>query len=158
MVYALLKTIHLLAAVVWLGGMFFTLFCLHPAAALLPPAERVPVVATALGRFFRMVEVSIVVLLASGAWMVWRVASTTRRTGLPFNMPLEWLIMAVLGVVMVLIFGHIRFALFRRVQRARAAQDWPAAAAALASVRGWVAINMTIGVVVVLVTLVGTAT
>ena len=73
-------------------------------------------------------------------------------------MPLEWLIMAVLGVVMVLIFGHIRFALFRRVQRARAAQDWPAAAAALASVRGWVAINMTIGVVVVLVTLMGTAT
>jgi uncharacterized membrane protein len=141
MVYALLKTIHLLAAVVWLGGMFFTLFCLHPAAALLQPAERVPVVATALGRFFRMVEVSIVVLLASGGWMVWRVASTTRRTGLPFN-----------------IFGHIRFALFRRVQRARAAQDWPAAAAALASVRGWVAINMTIGVVVVLVTLMGTAT
>jgi len=156
--YALLKTIHLLAVVVWLGGMFFAHFCLRPAAMTLAPPQRVPLMAAALGRFFQAVGVAIVLILVSGGGMLWRVVSTTKSTGAPFNLPLEWGVMAVLGLVMVLVFGHIRMALYRRLQRAVAASDWPAGAAALASIRGWVAINLTIGTVIVLVTLMGTAT
>jgi uncharacterized membrane protein len=60
--------------------------------------------------------------------------------------------------VMMGIFGHIRFALYARLRRAVAASDWPAGGAALASIRTWVADNLTIGAVIVLVTLMGTAT
>jgi len=67
-------------------------------------------------------------------------------------------VMVGLGIVMMLIFGHIRFALYPRLRRAVAASDWPAGGEALASIRGWVAINLTIGIVIVLVTLMGTAT
>jgi uncharacterized membrane protein len=158
MAYALLKTVHLLSVVVWIGGMFFAHFCLRPAAMTLAPPQRLPLMAMALGRFFQAVSVAIVLILASGGWMLWRVASTTKATGGPFNMPLEWHVMVGLGIVMMLIFGHIRFALYPRLRRAVAASDWPAGGEALASIRGWVAINLTIGIVIVLVTLMGTAT
>lgn len=85
--------------------------------------------------------------------MIGRTAKETVQAGLAFNMPLDWTIMATLGIVMILIFGHIRFALFRRLTRAVAASDWPAAGAAMASIRSWVFVNLCIGVVIVCVTL-----
>jgi hypothetical protein len=87
----------------------------------------------ALQRFFSAVLVAMVVVLATGLWMIGRVAKETVQAGLAFNMPLDWTIMAVLGIAMMAIFGHIRFALFKRLSRAVAAQDWPAGGAALAS-------------------------
>lgn len=156
--YAVLKAVHVLAIVLWLGGMFFAHFCLRPAALTLPPPQRVPLMAAALGRFFQAVAVAIVLILATGGWMMWRVVATTKATGLPFNMPLEWHVMTGLGLVMVALFGHIRFALYRRLQRAVAAGDWPAGGTALAKIRLWVAINLTLGAVIVVVMMMGSAT
>ena len=68
-------------------------------------------------------------------------------------MPLEWLIMAVLGVVMMLLFCHIRFALYRRLDRAVSASEWAAGGVALAQIRTWVSINLGLGIVVLVVTL-----
>jgi uncharacterized membrane protein len=68
-------------------------------------------------------------------------------------MPLAWTVMAVLGVAMVAIFLHIRFALYRRLERAVAAQQWAAAGQALAQIRQWVAVNLGLGTAVLLVTL-----
>jgi uncharacterized membrane protein len=68
-------------------------------------------------------------------------------------MPLDWTIMATLGIVMMAIFGHIRFALFKRLDKAVAASDWPTGGAALASIRTWVGINLVIGVVIIVLTL-----
>jgi uncharacterized membrane protein len=61
--------------------------------------------------------------------------------------------MATLGVLMVAIFMHIRFALFKRLGRAVAASEWEAGGLALAQIRTWVSINLGIGIVVLLVTL-----
>ncbi len=68
-------------------------------------------------------------------------------------MPLDWTVMAVLGIVMMGIFGHIRFALFKRLDKAVAASDWTAGGAALASIRTWVAVNLAIGVAIIVATL-----
>jgi uncharacterized membrane protein len=153
MIYATLKLLHVLAIIVWIGGMVFAHFFLRPAAMQLPPPQRVPLMHGALARFFSGVLVSIVVVLATGLWMIGRVAKETVQAGLAFNMPLDWTIMAVLGIAMMAIFGHIRFALFKRLSRAVAAQDWPAGGAALASIRTWVGINLVLGVVIVVITL-----
>jgi uncharacterized membrane protein len=75
------------------------------------------------------------------------------QAGLSFNMPLDWTIMAALGIVMMGIFGHIRFALFKRLSKAVAAQDWPAGGGALGSIRTWVSVNLAIGVVIIVITL-----
>lgn len=153
--YALLKLLHLGSVVIWIGGMFFALFCLRPAAMSLPPAVRVPFMADALGRFFNIVVWVALVAIGSGVAMVMRVAQTTRLTGAPFNMTLDWMVMAVLGLVMLVIFGHIRFALYKRLQRAVAAQDWPAGGVALGFIRTWVAVNLAIGTLIILVVLLG---
>ena len=153
MLYATLKLLHILSIVVWVGGMVFAHFFLRPAALQLPPPQRVPLMHGVLQRFFSAVLVAIAVVLATGLWMIGRVAKETVQAGLSFNMPLDWTIMATLGIVMMGIFGHIRFALFKRLSKAVAAQDWPAGGAALASIRTWVSVNLAIGVVIIVITL-----
>ena len=153
MIYGILKLLHILAIVVWIGGMVFAHFFLRPAALQLPPPQRVPLMHGALQRFFAAVLVSIATVLVSGLWMIGRLAKETVQAGLAFNMPLDWTIMATLGIVMMAIFGHIRFALFKRLSQAVAASDWPAGGAALASIRIWVGINLAIGVVIIVLTL-----
>jgi len=152
MIYATLKLLHVLATVVWIGGMAFALFFLRPAAMQLPPPQSVAVMYGALQRFFRAVLWAMAVVLVSGLWMIGRVAKQTVQSGLDFNMPLSWTVMAALGIVMMAIFGHIRFALFKRLRQAVAAQDWAGGALALDSIRLWVGINLSLGIAIIAVT------
>jgi len=149
MIYTTLKLLHILSIVVWIGGMVFAHFFLRPAALQLEPPQRVRLMHATLQRFFSAVLAAVVVVLVSGLWMMGRVAKETVQAGLSFNMPLNWTLMTVLGLAMMAIFGHIRFALFKRLSKAVAASDWPAGGAALASIRAWVGINLAIGVVVI---------
>ncbi len=153
MIYAALRTLHVLSIVVWVGGMVFSHFFLRPALAQLEPPIRLRLMHDVLGRFFRVVLVASLLTLASGIWMIGRVAKQMVQSGARFEMPLAWTLMAVLGTAMVAIFLHIRFALYRRLDRAVAASDWPAGAAALAQIRTWVAINLGLGILVLVVTL-----
>jgi uncharacterized membrane protein len=152
MIYATLKLLHVLAIVVWIGGMVFAHFFMRPATLQLDAPTRVRLMHATLHRFFAAVLVAIGVVLVSGLWMIGRVAKENVQAGLGFNMPLNWTIMATLGIIMMLIFGHIRFALFKRLSKAVAANDWPAGAAALASIRTSVSINLAIGVLVIALT------
>lgn len=149
MIYATLKLLHILSIVVWIGGMVFAHFFLRPATLQLEAPQRVRLMHDTLQRFFSAVLAAVVVVLASGLWMIGRVAKETVQAGLDFNMPLNWTLMTVLGLVMMAIFGHIRFALFKRLRKAVSASDWPAGGAALASIRTWVGINLAIGVVII---------
>lgn len=153
MLYALLKLLHVLSIVVWVGGMVFAHCFLRPAAMALPPAQRLPLMQGVLRRFFAAVVVAVLLVFVTGGAMIGLAARESVQAGLSFNMPLDWRIMAVLGLLMMAIFGHIRFALFRRLDRAVAAQDGPAGAAALASLRTWVGVNLALGVVIIAVTL-----
>ena len=155
MFYALLKALHLFAIIVWIGGMVFAHFFLRPAAGILEPAVRVRLMHGVLQRFFGAVLIAIAVTLVTGLWMIGRVAKQLVQSGASFNMPLEWTLMATLGVVMMLIFGHIRFVLFKRLSGAVQALDWPAGAAVLGQIRTWVLVNLSLGVLIVLVTLLG---
>jgi uncharacterized membrane protein len=85
--------------------------------------------------------------------MLGRVAKQVVQSGGSFEMPLAWTFMAVIGVAMVTIFMHIRFVLYKRLSRAVAASDWVAGGTALAQTRNWVSINLGLGVLVLLVTL-----
>lgn len=155
MIYALLKTIHLLSLMVWIGGMAFAHFFLRPAVAKLEAPERIRLMHDVLGRFFNAVLWAAGLTLATGLWMIGRVAKQAVQSGGGFAMPLEWTVMAALGIVMIGIFGHIRFALYKRLTRAVTAAAWPAGGAALGSIRLWVSINLSLGVVIVAITLLG---
>jgi uncharacterized membrane protein len=153
MIYAILKTLHVLSIVVWVGGMAFAHFFLRPAVAPLDPPVRVRLMHDVLGRFFKAVLAASLLTLASGVWMLGRVAKQAVQSGGSFEMPLAWTLMTVLGVAMVAIFMHIRFALYKRLNAAVAASDWSAGGNALAQIRRWVSVNLGLGVVVLVVTL-----
>lgn len=106
-----------------------------------------------LGRFLQVVLVASLLALASGVWMLGRVARQVVHSGGSFEMPLTWTIMAVLGVAMVAIFMHIRFVLHKRLGVAVSASKWNAGGAALGQIRSWVSLNLGLGVLVLLVTL-----
>jgi len=152
MFYAALKTLHVLSIIVWVGGMVFAHFFLRPAVAALEPPVRLRLMHEVLARFFRVVLVASWLTLISGLWMLGRAARQVVQSGGQFSMPLSWTLMAVLGVLMVAIFMHIRFALHKRLGRALEAADIPAAGAALAQIRRWVSVNLALGILIVVVT------
>jgi uncharacterized membrane protein len=137
--FALLKLAHLLAVVLWVGGMFFAHVCLRPAAATLDPPQRLALMAGTLSRFLALVLWAAPIAWVSGVAML-------HISGRMSNPPLGWTLMAALGTLMLLIYGHIRFAQFPAFQRAVQAADWPRAGAALGRIRHWVLINLILGV------------
>ena len=108
MLYASLKAVHLLAVIAWLGGMFFVLMCLRPAAhEVLEAPPRVRLMHATLRRFLRIVGLAVLAILLSGAAME--------------------------------------------------AERWPDAGAALVAIRWEVAINLVLGIFVVVLVRLGTA-
>lgn len=135
--------IHILAAVVWVGGMFFAHQVLRPAAGALDPAQRLPLWSRVLGRFFAWVFAAIVLLLASGLALVFGLYGGFHGTGLYIHL------MMGLGILMMLIFLHLYFAPWRRFHAAVARQDWTEGGRQLAQIRVIVTINLVLGLIVV---------
>jgi len=136
--YEWIQFFHLAAAVIWLGGMALVLLALRPAAIRsLEPAQRLPLMAAVLARFFTMVWISIAVLLGSGLWMM---LSADLRLA-----PRGWHVMSGLGTLMCLIFAHLWWAPYRRLKTAIAAGDLPAAGVALGQIHPLVVTNFALG-------------
>jgi uncharacterized membrane protein len=133
--------LHLIAVVVWIGGMVFAHFCLRPSLADVSPQLRLPLIEAVFGRFFGWVGAAVIVILISGGFLL------TRFGGGHAPWPLN--LMAALGIVMMLVFGHLRFAVFPRVRRAVQAQVWPEGARAVNMMRRLVLTNLIIGVVTI---------
>lgn len=153
MLYNLLKTAHVLSILLWVGGMLFAHFFLRPAAADLEPPVRLRLMHGVLQRFFAAVLPAALLAFVTGFWMMGRAAKEVVQSGGVFQMPLDWWYMAVLGTAMVAIFGHIRFALFKRLARAVGASDWAAGGQAMAALRLWVSVNLAIGLSIVVLVL-----
>ena len=148
---AIFLCLHLLAAALWVGGMAAMHFAVRPAAVLtLELPLRLPFMAAALGRFFGWVSVAVVVLLVTG------VALIVMAGGMRY---VHWSVhvMLTLGLVMMALFGHLRFGMYPKLRRQTMAFDWPAAAAKLDGIRRLVAVNLGLGVLVFVIAVVGAA-
>ena len=142
--------LHVLSVVVWVGGMFFAYMALRPvAASVLEPPQRLTLWAGVFGKFFPWVWVSIVLILATGLHMMVKLGGAAA--------PHYILTMLVLGVVMMLIYGHVFFAGYKKLKRAVGGQDWKAGGAALAQIRRLIGINLSLGLLTIVVVFVGRA-
>lgn len=142
--------LHLLAVVAWVGGMFFSHFCMRPAAvATLEPPQRLPFLAAALGRFFSLVAASLVLLWGSGIAMF---AQLSVAGGKP---PLSWNLMAAIALVMTAVFTVIWLRRHPAMLAALADGDLRAAASALDGIRRLVALNLWLGMLTIAVATVG---
>jgi uncharacterized membrane protein len=165
-IYAVMLFLHLLAVVIWVGGMFVMHFAVRPSAVeLLAPPQRLPLMAATLRRFFNWVIGAVVVTLLSGLAMfigIGAAAGAMQRGQSAFveGMRLAHVsihLMFALGVLMMLIFVFIRSVPYRALQRAVGAQDWSVAGQQLNQVRALVALNLALGVVTIAVATVGRA-
>ena len=144
--YDYAKLLHLIAGIVWMGGMTFMLFALRPAALVSLDAQpRALLMAEVWKRFYVLVLLAIVLLFTTGTHLytaTFRAAKLATGQG---GVPLGWNVMLVLGLAMMLIFGHIYFAGFKKYKRAVAAGQWPVAAKAAGLMHTMTLVNFTLG-------------
>ena len=139
-----LITLHLLAAVVWVGGMFFAYMALRPAAArLLEPPQRLSLWVATFGRFFPWVWIAVLLLPLTGYLMVFKVFGGMGHAGLHVHL------MQGLGWLMIALYLHLYFARYRKLHHRVAEQDWPEAGLQLNRIRRIVGTNLLLGLAVV---------
>jgi uncharacterized membrane protein len=141
MTMAIAAALHIIAAVVWVGGMFFAVLVLRPSVSAFEPGERLTLWGRVFGRFFLWVWMSIVLLLVSGYWMI-----LVGRGGFT-DLPVYLHVMQGIGWLMVLVFLHLWFAPYARFKAAIATSEWPLAAANLNKIRFAVTTNIVLGLI-----------
>lgn len=142
---ALLIPLHVLAVLVWVGGMFFAYMVLRPSAGPLETEARLTLWHRVFSRFFPWVWASIVLLLASGYGMMLSTFGGFAGAGLYIN------VMQGLGIVMMLLFLHLFFAPWRRYSAAVQAKHFPEAAKQLGQIRRIVGVNLVLGLLTIVV-------
>jgi uncharacterized membrane protein len=136
---------HVVAAVIWVGGMFFALMVLRPSTGPLDPPTRLALWQRVFARFFPWVWGAVAVLLLSGFGMVIWGFGGFAKIGSYVHL------MMGLGILMMLIYAHLYFAPWRRFRRAVAAGEWPVAAKYIDQIRLLVTINLVLGLITVVV-------
>lgn len=146
---AILKLLHLLAAMLWVGGMFFAHAILRPSAVeVLEPPQRLPLWNRVFHRFFIWVWGAVVVLLLSGFYMIYLYGGFS-------SVPRHVHIMLALGLVMMAIYGHVFFGCYLKFRRQVASQNWKEAGAILGKIRQLVGVNIILGVLTICVAVIG---
>jgi uncharacterized membrane protein len=141
--------LHILAAIIWIGGMFFAHVILRPSAGALDLPTRLALWERVLGRFFMWVWLSIAALFLSGFAMVF--IGYGGFAVLPRNISL----MMAVGVLMGSIFIYIYFVAWQRFRRGVAAADWPGAEHSIKRIRRLVGLNLLLGVATVVLAAAG---
>lgn len=142
--YSALYALHVLAAMVWVGGMFFAWMILRPASAgVLAAPERLQLWQEVLRRFFLWVWAAVLILPIGGMGML-----HLRYSGFD-NAPQYVQIMMGLFVAMLALFLRIQMLQLPDLRKTVAAQNWAEAGAALGRIRKVVGFNLILGVLVV---------
>ncbi len=145
MTLIVLLAVHILAAVFWVGGMAFAHSVLRPAAFALDPPVRLPLWRRVFERFFPWVGIAVIALLVSGIAMVVMDFGGFAGAALYIN------VMMTIGIVMMLLFGHLYFALWPRFRKAVDGGAFPDAAKTLDAIRRTVTINLVLGIITIVV-------
>jgi uncharacterized membrane protein len=147
----ILVTLHVLAAVVWVGGMFFAYMVLRQSVGPLEPAVRLTLWHRVFCHFFPWVWVSIILLLLSGYGMLFV------YFGGFAGAPPHVYVMQATGALMMLLFLHLFFVPWRRFGYAIERNAFSEAAKQLGRIRQIVAINLVLGLLTVIVGVSGRA-
>jgi uncharacterized membrane protein len=132
--------LHTLAAVIWVGGMFFAHMVLRPSVTEMTASLRMALWARVLPRFFGWVAASIVVLLVTG----YGVLLTGYRGGISGgNLHID--IMQITGAIMIVLFVVLVLGPFLAFKRALAINDLGSAAKWQGRMRAIVATNLVLG-------------
>lgn len=144
-VLGVLLALHLLGAVVWVGGMAFALLVLRPGLAVLEPAQRLALHGQVFRKFFLYVWHAMPILLATGYAMLFGVLGGFAAVNWAVH------VMHLLGLIMAAVFLAIYFGPWRAMRAATAAGDNAAAGEAVGRIRRLTTANLVLGVATVVV-------
>lgn len=142
---ALLAAVHALAAVVWVGGMFFAYVILRPSLMQLEPPQRLAVWNSVFKRFFLIVWIIVIALPLTGYARVFMDFGDFAAAGNAINA------MHGIGLIMIALFIYLYVYPYEKFQTAVAASEWPVAAGHLNSIRRIVYANMWLGLITVVI-------
>jgi uncharacterized membrane protein len=140
-VWGWVLAIHILCAVIWVGGMFFAIVVLRPSIAVLEPAQRVAMHNRVFRRFFLVVWHVMPIALITGFAMVFGVMGGPAR--LPWNVNA----MMAIGIIMAAVFLALVFGPYRRF---RVAVSTARAGEAAERIRRLIVLNLALGLVTVI--------
>ena len=143
MLFPVVSTLHTLAAVVWVGGMFFAHMALRPALMAEEPGTRLGVWARVFPRFFLWVWLAVVILPATGYVMVFVDFGGFKAAGRHVE------VMHGLGWVMIALYAYMFFKPYRGLKAAVQAGEFPTGAKHLATMRQIVTTNLILGMLVI---------
>jgi len=143
MVSTIALALHALSAVVWVGGMAFAYLFARPALGALEGPQRQTFWRGTFARFFPVVWGTVALLLVTGYYMIFVTYGGFGQVGVHVH------VMHLLGLVMTAIFAHVFFAPWRRFARAVDAGDRQTAAKNIETIRKLVAVNLSLGLIVV---------
>jgi uncharacterized membrane protein len=144
-VTAIAVALHIFGAVVWVGGMFALYVCLRPALVTIEPPARLRLMRATLGNFFPWVWIALLQLLVTGYGLVFVTFGGFK------TLPLHVDLMQAIGWVMIVLFVWLFHGPWLAFKRAVDAENWPNAAANLDRIRRIIAINLPLGLVVVVI-------
>jgi uncharacterized membrane protein len=141
-VWGWVVAVHVLCAVVWVGGMFFAYVVLRPSLSMLEPLQRIAVHTQVFRRFFLVVWHAMPLILISGFAVLFGFYGGPAYVG--WNIHL----MMLLGLIMSAVFLFIVFGPYARFRRTT---DRNRAAAALDTIRKLIAVNLVLGTITIIV-------
>jgi uncharacterized membrane protein len=133
----LLLVLHVLGAVIWVGGMFFALMVLRPSLAVVAPPQRLALHRQVFRRFFLIIWHVMPIQLATGFALVFLVFGGFQ--GAEWNVHL----MTVLGLIMAGIFVGLYFGPWAGLRRD---DDL----ARVDRIRRLIEVNLVLGLIVVI--------
>ena len=138
--FALSLVFHTLAAIIWVGGVFFVRTILLPSLDGWEATERFAVLARVLPVFFRVIWGSVVVLLVTGyGVLLFGYSDGLGGGGVHVD------IMQAVGWLLILAFAYLDWGPFRYFLRARAAGDMDRAEAKLVILRKGFSVTLGLG-------------
>ena len=135
MIGNLFQAIHVLGAVIWVGGMFFALLVLRPSLAVLEPPQRLALHMQVFRRFFLIVWHAMPIVLLTGYAMLF-----ARFGGFAGANP-GIHIMHLLGLIMAGVFVFIFFGPWAKL---RAGDK-----TALDGIRKLITLNLVLGLITI---------
>jgi uncharacterized membrane protein len=131
---AVALALHILGAVVWVGGMFVIYVCLRPALGTLEPPQRLRLMRVTFQKFFPWVWLAILLLLASGYWMLFTTFGGFAGARLYIHL------MQMIGWLVIALFVWLFHGPWLAFKRAVDVEDWPSASATLNRIRQIIAV------------------
>lgn len=141
---ALAIVLHMLSAVIWVGGMFFAYMALRPVTGtLLEPPLRLKLWSQVFARFFPWVWLAILLLFGTGFWMILVFFGGMGAVGVHVHL------MLAIALIMAGLFIYINIGPFKRLRTGVAAENWAEGGQNLNQIRQIVGLNLVLGLITI---------